>query len=71
MNEEAIGSENEDSMEDSQGNLSKRIRKNRDQLKILSRTYEQCGGNWTKEDQTKLAHELGLSEQQVYKWSWD
>lgn len=51
---------------------SKRVRKNREQLKILMRAYEETdGGSWTKDDQKKLAHELGLSEQQVYKWSWD
>ena len=28
----------------------KRVRKNRDQLKALKRAYDDCRGNWTKQD---------------------
>ena len=26
---------------------------------------------WTKEDISRLAEDLGLTESQVYKWQWD
>jgi hypothetical protein len=47
------------------------MRKNSDQLKALKRAYQQCQGTWTRDYQVYIAHQLGLSEQQVYKWSWD
>jgi len=47
------------------------MRKNSDQLKALKRAYQQCHGTWTRDYQDYIAHQLGLSEQQVYKWSWD
>lgn len=51
--------------------ISKMIRKSRDQRKILKRSFEESRGNWTREQQQELAAVLGLTEQQVYKWSWD
>lgn len=47
------------------------MRKNRDQLKALKRAYQECQGTWTRDYQVYIAHQLGLTEQQVYKWSWD
>lgn len=49
----------------------KRMRKNREQLKALKRLYEQSESLWTKEEQMMIARQLGLKEQQVYKWCWD
>jgi transposase-like protein len=47
------------------------MRKNWDQLKALKRAYQECHGSWTRDYQVYIAHQLGLTEQQVYKWSWD
>ena len=51
--------------------LLKRVRKNRDQIKALHVAFQQSNGNWSKDEQMILARQLGLNEQQVYKWSWD
>jgi transposase-like protein len=47
------------------------MRKNLSQVKALNRAYQQCKGTWSREDQIAIAKKLGLTEQQVYKWSWD
>ena len=48
----------------------KRQRKSTDQIQILK---EKLHSNpvWTKQDIAYLARRTGLSESQVYKWSWD
>ena len=57
--------------EDSSTLIAKRVRKNRDQIKALQKAHDKCGRDWTKSELKKLAQQLGLSIQQVYKWSWD
>jgi hypothetical protein len=47
-----------------------RIKKNRDQVKVLENEYEK-NPNWTKEFMNQLAEKVGLRESQVYKWHWD
>ena len=47
-----------------------RKRKNNDQISILIEEYSQ-NAKWTKERVVSLAEKTGLSEAQVYKWSWD
>ena len=48
----------------------KRQRKSNDQIQILK---DELATNpvWSKQDITELARRTGLSESQVYKWSWD
>lgn len=40
----------DDTSEDSSNLLSKRVRKNRDQIKALQIAFERSGGNWTKNE---------------------
>jgi hypothetical protein len=47
-----------------------RMRKNKQQLKILENEYEK-DPNWTRERVIHLSATLGLRECQVYKWHWD
>ena len=47
-----------------------RKRKSNNQISILIEEYAQ-NTKWTKEKVVSLAEKTGLSEAQVYKWSWD
>ena len=48
----------------------KRNRKNNDQVKVLIEEFNR-NAHWSKELVLHLAEATGLSEVQVYKWSWD
>eukprot|EP00826_Nyctotherus_ovalis_P062109 TRINITY_DN892_c0_g4_i3.p1 TRINITY_DN892_c0_g4~~TRINITY_DN892_c0_g4_i3.p1 ORF type:complete len:195 (-),score=39.85 TRINITY_DN892_c0_g4_i3:160-744(-) len=50
--------------------VRKRKRKNMDQLKLLYNEYK-ANSNWTKAIMAEMALKTGLTEAQVYKWSWD
>ncbi|OMJ71194.1 hypothetical protein SteCoe_30660 [Stentor coeruleus] len=50
--------------------IKKRKRKSIDQLHILSQEFK-TQSEWDKEMMTRLAKKTGLSEAQIYKWSWD
>ncbi|CAG9310268.1 unnamed protein product [Blepharisma stoltei] len=58
-------------LEDPDYNFNKnRKRKTKEQLKMLKETFY-SNAAWTKEIVSELARKTGLSENQVYKWSWD
>jgi Homeodomain len=48
----------------------KRKRKSQNQLEILAAEFEICN-EWDKEKISSLSKKTGLSEGQIYKWSWD
>ena len=50
--------------------IKKRKRKSMDQLKMLEKEFQVCT-EWDKDKITKLSKKTGLSEAQIYKWSWD
>jgi hypothetical protein len=50
--------------------VRKRRRKSNAQLSVL-RTEFETDSQWTKDRITALAEKTGLSEGQIYKWSWD
>ena len=50
--------------------IKKRQRKSFDQLHILAQEFSNCL-DWDKDSISKLAKKTGLSEAQIYKWSWD
>lgn len=50
--------------------IRRRKRKSTAQVKVLKREYN-INPFWTKEVFVELAAKTGLSESQVYKWSWD
>ena len=50
--------------------IRRRKRKNMDQLKVLYNEYKK-NPNWNKGTMAEMAQKTGLSEAQVYKWSWD
>lgn len=50
--------------------IKKRKRKSMDQLRVLSQEFK-TSIEWDKEMMTRLAKKTGLSEAQIYKWSWD
>jgi hypothetical protein len=50
--------------------IKKRKRKSVDQLRILSQEFKKCA-EWDKDIMSLLAKKTGLSEAQIYKWSWD
>lgn len=50
--------------------IKRRKRKSMDQLHILSQEFKTIA-EWDKEMMTRLAKKTGLSEAQIYKWSWD
>mmetsp|Transcript_29132 Transcript_29132/g.52107 ORF Transcript_29132/g.52107 Transcript_29132/m.52107 type:complete len:172 (+) Transcript_29132:105-620(+) len=52
------------------GASRKRFRKTAAQVKILKTEYN-ANPAWSKETYAELAARTGLSESQVYKWSWD
>jgi hypothetical protein len=45
-----------------------KIRKTNDQVEVLKQHYKP---NWSKQEIATLAKITGLTELQVYKWSWD
>jgi len=47
----------------------KRIRKNNEQLELLSKFYTE-NKNWSKK-QIKISENIGLKENKIYKWLWD
>lgn len=61
-----------ESLQDPQPERSsrKRQRKSNDQIQILKDelAINPC---WSKQDITELSRRTGLTESQVYKWSWD
>lgn len=66
-----IGSPSEyDYDEVDRSEVKRRKRKSAAQVKVLKREYN-SNPVWTKETYTELASTTGLSEAQVYKWSWD
>ncbi len=50
--------------------IRRRKRKSIDQLKMLYNEYKK-NPNWNKTTMAEMALKTGLSEAQVYKWSWD
>ena len=48
----------------------KRVRKNGEQLELLSKFYNE-NKNWTKEQIKKISETIGLKENKIYKWLWD
>ena len=50
--------------------IKKRKRKSIDQLKFLSQEF-QISTEWDKENIARLSKKTGLSEAQIYKWSWE
>lgn len=50
--------------------IKKRKRKSADQLTLLSQEFKNSL-DWDKETMNYLAKKTGLSEAQIYKWSWD
>eukprot|EP00826_Nyctotherus_ovalis_P058948 TRINITY_DN8155_c0_g1_i1.p1 TRINITY_DN8155_c0_g1~~TRINITY_DN8155_c0_g1_i1.p1 ORF type:complete len:201 (+),score=52.05 TRINITY_DN8155_c0_g1_i1:260-862(+) len=50
--------------------IRRRKRKNMDQLKLLYNEYKK-NPNWNKTTMAEMAQKTGLTEAQVYKWSWD
>jgi len=45
-----------------------KLRKNNEQVEILRKNYKPT---WTKEDIVLMSSLTGLTQLQVYKWSWD
>ena len=50
--------------------IRRRKRKNTEQLKMLYNEYKK-NPNWNKSMLADMAQKTGLSEAQIYKWSWD
>eukprot|EP01022_Parablepharisma_sp_SALTPOND_P000853 TRINITY_DN105147_c1_g1_i1.p1 TRINITY_DN105147_c1_g1~~TRINITY_DN105147_c1_g1_i1.p1 ORF type:complete len:322 (+),score=25.01 TRINITY_DN105147_c1_g1_i1:310-1275(+) len=50
--------------------IRRRKRKSIEQLKVLYNEYKK-NSNWNKATMAEMAEKTGLSEAQVYKWSWD
>jgi hypothetical protein len=50
--------------------LNRRKRKSAAQVEILKEEYTR-NPHWTKLKITALSYDTGLSESQIYKWSWD
>ena len=48
----------------------KRVRKNGEQLELLSKFYNE-NKNWTKEQIKKISETIGLKENKIYKWLSD
>ena len=49
---------------------NKRERKSVNQLQTLQKEFE-ISYDWSRDDITRLSQQTGLSEGQIYKWSWD
>ena len=50
--------------------IKRRNRKNRDQIKVLLKEFEESS-QWDKDFIQELSKKTGLSEAQIYKWNWD
>ena len=48
----------------------KRLRKNNQQLGLLSKFYTE-NKNWTKKQIKEISESIGLKENKIYKWLWD
>ena len=48
----------------------KRIRKNNEQLELLSKFYTE-NKNWSKKQIKEISQNIGLKENKIYKWLWD
>ena len=48
----------------------KRLRKNNEQLELLSKFYNE-NKNWSKEQIKEISERIGLKENKIYKWLWD
>ena len=48
----------------------KRLRKNNEQLGLLSKFYAE-NKNWSKEQIKEIGEKIGLKENKIYKWLWD
>ena len=48
----------------------KRLRKNNEQLELLSKFYNE-NKNWSKEQIKEVSERIGLKENKIYKWLWD
>ena len=48
----------------------KRLRKNNQQLGLLSKFYTE-NKNWTKKQIKEISETIGLKENKIYKWLWD
>lgn len=59
-----------DPLDFTQKPVRKRKRKSNAQIKVLKAEFE-VDPHWTKERITALSAKTGLSEGQIYKWSWD
>ena len=48
----------------------KRLRKNNEQLELLSKFYIE-NKNWSKKQIKEISETIGLKENKIYKWLWD
>ena len=48
----------------------KRLRKNNEQLELLSKFYTE-NKNWSKKQIKEISENIGLKENKIYKWLWD
>ena len=48
----------------------KRLRKNNEQLELLSKFYLE-NKNWSKKQIKEISESIGLNENKIYKWLWD
>ena len=48
----------------------KRIRKNNEQIVLLSKFYNEHK-NWSKKEIKEISKNIGLKENKIYKWLWD
>ena len=48
----------------------KRLRKNNEQLELLSKFYLE-NKNWSKKQIKEISENIGLKENKIYKWLWD
>ena len=59
-----------DSGQPAQTDRKKRNRKNPNQMQYLMQEYNK-DPNWSKDTCQRVSQATGLTESQVYKWSWD
>ncbi len=67
---EAKHEESDEKTQEDDRVVRRRKRKSIEQLKLLAEEYR-VNPNWNKTTMSEVAHRTGLSEAQVYKWSWD
>ena len=48
----------------------KRLRKNNEQLELLTKFYTE-NKNWSKKQIKEISEIVGLKENKIYKWLWD